>query len=76
MLGALGPRASYLLPMSSAKLLVVAAVVGGVLSVAFVALSGTGAPGLYAALFVACLVGLALSAWNDQRQRRPGRPHR
>jgi len=62
--------------MSSAKLLVVAAVVGGVLSVAFVALSGTGVPGLYAALLVAGLVGLALSAWNYQRQRRPGRPHR
>ena len=62
--------------MSSTKLLVVAAVVGGLLSVAFVALTGTGAPGLYAALFVACLVGLALSAWNDRRLERRHTPRR
>ena len=62
--------------MSSTKLLVVAAVVGGLLSVAFVALTGTGAPGLYAALFVALALGLALLAWNDRRLERRHPPHR
>jgi hypothetical protein len=43
--------------------------------VAFVALTNTGAPGLYAALFVAGVIGLCLSGWDDHRQRRH-QPHR
>lgn len=61
--------------MRSVLLLLAVALVGAVSSVAFVALTNTGAPGLYAALFVAGVIGLCLSAWDDHRQRRY-QPHR
>jgi hypothetical protein len=61
--------------MRSTALLLTAAFVGAVLSVVFVLVTGTGAPGLYGALLVSLGLGIGLLAWHDRRERRHS-PHR
>lgn len=56
--------------MRTTVLLLLGALVGALLMVGFVAITGTGAPGFYAAGVVAVALNMAMLAWDDRRQAR------